>query len=154
MILHARPPRSRLPPVVHWQDKRGIYTLASSYGYTCPVIGSTITAPVGFQWDGHSIPRIARLIVQPHELSPVAALYHDLLYRFAGVLPTQFVEPYRAINREEADESYLQIMAHEGVSGWKRAAAYRAVRWFGSRAWGNLPPELSHPRAESWGQAA
>jgi hypothetical protein len=27
------------------------------------------------------------------------------------------------------------VMAGEGVSRWRRTAAYRAVRWFGGAAW-------------------
>jgi hypothetical protein len=89
-----------------------------------------LVIPSGFVFDLASIPRVIWNVIAPFELSLAAPLVHDFLYRFGGLLPNG--ERY---TRGEVDDMFLEIMTSEGVSPWRRIAAYRAVRMFGGRAW-------------------
>jgi hypothetical protein len=144
MIVSLYNPGSRLAPVIAWQGTDGIYTLEKEHRYDCDLLGVTIIAPVGFEFDGHSIPPVFHWLLQPHQLSPVAALYHDLDYRFMGQLPPYCLHPYEPANRAQADERYRRIMLMEDVKAIRRKVAYSAVRSrFGERAWGSKKPRLT-----------
>lgn len=92
--------------------------------------GLHLTIHKGFRFDLASIPRLLWRLIAPFELSITAPLVHDYLYRCGGRLPGGAI-----LEREDADQLFLQIMEAAGVSWWRRRAAYRAVRIFGSRAW-------------------
>ena len=94
-----------------------------------------ITAWKGFRYDRASIPRIFWVIIDKDSLSNVAPLFHDLLYRHGGVLPTDRVTPYRRFSRVETDNLFRELMGKCGVSGVRRELAYRAVRNFSGFAW-------------------
>jgi hypothetical protein len=95
-----------------------------------------IRVPDQFTFDLASIPRAFWWLVAPFELSIAAPLIHDFLYRFRGDPPQGSIVPPRLYSREQADVLFREIMKHEGVWAWRRAAAYRAVRLFGAAAWG------------------
>ena len=68
----------------------------------------------------------------------LAPLFHDLIYEFKGNMPSaDYISPYpfRRFVQKDADDLFLRLMAAEGVSGWKRNAAYVAVRSFGWTYW-------------------
>jgi len=96
----------------------------------------TITVKKGFQFDRATIPRLFWVIVSKDDLSNVAPLFHDLLYRFQGVLHPDWVEPYTTFTREEADFLFFHMMAKSGVKSWRLHIAYQAVCRFSSFAWG------------------
>ena len=96
----------------------------------------TITVKEGFQFDRATIPRIFWVLVSKDDLSNVAPLFHDLLYRFQGVLHPDWVEPYTTFSREEADSLFFHMMAKSGVTSWRLHIAYQAVCRFSSFAWG------------------
>lgn len=98
--------------------------------------GVEIRIPAGFIFDGASVPRLFWMGISPTELGVVAPLVHDWLYRTGG--------QYGALSRGDADAIFLDHMKAEGVPGWKRWAAYLAVRVGGGGSWrGGEGNELS-----------
>ena len=96
----------------------------------------TVTVKSGFQFDRASIPRIFWILVSKDDLSNVAPLFHDLLYRFAGILHRDWVTPYTTFSRREADNLFFHMMAGSGVTSWRLHVAYQAVCHFSAFAWG------------------
>ncbi len=124
-------------PVITYLIDKAIWRLEAPF--SCPHGGSNITVPRGFEFDLASIPRAFWWLVSPFDLSIAAPLLHDFLYRYAGDPPGGSVSPPRTYSRRQADLVFRDIMREEGVSWWRRVAAYRAVRWFGGNAWGAGP---------------
>lgn len=84
-----------------------------------------IDIPIGFEFDGASVPKIAWSIVG-HPLDQdylASACVHDYLY---------FAQP---LSRRKADKIMLEAMKMLGVSWWRRRTAYWAVRLFGWIPW-------------------
>jgi hypothetical protein len=104
-----------------------------------------LAIPMGFVFDYASVPRPVHAFIGRLDLGLVAPLMHDWLYAFGGRLPVgshewligdtwqQVGEPW---TRRDADRLFGRHMREEGVARWRRRSAYRAVRLFGSRAWG------------------
>ncbi len=100
--------------------------------------GFAITARSGFRSDLASIPRLLWALIASFELSLVAPIMHDLIYRSGGrvALPQGLVEPPdRTFLRKEADDLFLELMTRAKISYWKRNVAYLAVRAFGQSSW-------------------
>ena len=121
----------RMPPVwVVYSVLKGCWILVDPYPVT--IKGETLLIPKGFECDLASIPRPLWRLIAPFELSLVAPMVHDFIYRAKGRFykdgGTDLV-----VTRKEADDLFLELMELEGVSKWKRKVAYRAVRAFGSR---------------------
>jgi|GEM_PF-3132599 len=95
-----------------------------------------VTAKKGFQFDRASIPRVFWVILSKDDLSNVPPLFHDLLYRFAGNLPSGYVDPHTTFSRDEADNLFDHLMERSAVRPWRRYIAYQAVHHFASFAWG------------------
>jgi hypothetical protein len=124
---------SRLPPPVITSPSIGRWRLERAYTYHD---GATaITVPAGFEFDLSSVPRLFWPLIAPFELSIVAPLLHDFLYRHGGRPPAGSIEPPRTYERAEADRMFRTIMGAENVSAWRRVLAYLAVRAFGRGAW-------------------
>ena len=121
--------RSRLAaPVVSYDAAAREWVLEEPYRYGD---GDTrLEVPAGFRFDLASVPRLFWPIVAPFELSIVAPLLHDFLYRHVGALPP------RSWTRAEADRLFLRAMEAEGVPAWRRWLAYLGTRAFGRRRWG------------------
>jgi hypothetical protein len=96
----------------------------------------TITVPKGFQFDRASIPRLFWIFISKDDLSNVPPMFHDLLYRFGGVLPDSYVSPYTTFSRLETDYLFKHLMERCGVKPWRLFCAYQAVRNFATFAWG------------------
>jgi hypothetical protein len=94
-----------------------------------------ITVPAGFEFDLSSVPRVFWSVVAPFDLSIVAPLLHDFLYRYAGAPPDGAVDPPKVYSRLETDQLFRRIMEQEGVPPWRRTLGYWAVRLFGRVAW-------------------
>ena len=107
--------------------------------FTCTTNdGLTITVKSGFKTDLASIPRLLWVFIASFELSMVAPIVHDLIYRSTGkvALPDGEVAPVNKIfTREEADDLFLELMTRAKVRYWKRNFAYLAVRGFGESSW-------------------
>lgn len=148
IILRLQAPRSSLPPVICSQRTRGgIYTMRQRYPLWDQISDSTWDIPVGFEWDGASVPAVGRVAVPPFSLSIVFGLGHDLGYRFRGKMPREIVTPYRTYTRAEIDEIGRRLMVLEGVRAWRRKIAYAAITSeYGQRAWGNKEPKLTLDR--------
>jgi hypothetical protein len=124
---------SRLPAPILTYLGDGQWRLEAEYTYQD---GETaIRVPSGFQFDLSSVPRSFWWLIAPFELSIVAPLLHDFLYRHGGKPSSGSVEPPRSYKRAEADRMFRTIMHAENVSVWRRHLAYLAVRAFGGSAW-------------------
>lgn len=93
-----------------------------------------ILIPEGFVYDKSSVPRLLHSLISPTDLSDLAPLLHDWLYRTpaaracsGGVL--------RPLRRKDADRIFHDVMALQGVSPIRLRLAYAAVRLFGAFAY-------------------
>ncbi|HEU4742656.1 MAG TPA: DUF1353 domain-containing protein [Meiothermus sp.] len=129
-------PRSKLPPPVISYLGEGQWSLAAEYVYQDG--GRTLRIPRGFVFDLASVPRFLWWLIAPFELSVVAPLVHDFLYRYRGNPPAGTVEPLKVYTRREADVLFEQIMVMEGVPAWRQISAYTAVRFFGFFVWPSI----------------
>ena len=120
-------------PVVTYLVQERTWRLEAPYSYQDVV--HRIDVPDRFAFDLASIPRPIWWLVAPFELSIAAPLLHDYLYRHQGDPPAGSIVPPRIYSRVQADRLFRDVMEKEGVWAWRRVAAYRAVRWFGSGAW-------------------
>lgn len=89
--------------------------------------GRRFVVPRGFESDLASVPRLFWRVIAPFELGLEAPIAHDWLYRTGGVAGR--------FTRREADAIFLRDALAAGAPAWKAHAAYRAVRWFGRKAW-------------------
>lgn len=130
-------PRSILPPVrVSYFADQDTWLLLEDYLYEDEAHDVVLRVHQGFTFDLSSVPRVLWWGIAPHELSLVAPLYHDALYRFAGRDGGFLhIEPRRTYTRQEADRLFKRHMTQEGVSGWRKHVAYSAVRLFGGSSW-------------------
>lgn len=124
-------------PAVTWHSNGDgdHWRLYQPYSLRFPAAWSTtlkgVDVPAGFRFDLASIPRLFRWFCEPYELSILAPLVHDFLYR------------NHATTRAEADRLLRLIANEQGVGWWRRNLAYWAVRLFGWLAWRSpdkLPP--------------
>ena len=116
--------------------------------------GYTITVKKGFRTDLASIPRFCWVLIASYELSVVAPVFHDLIYRSGGGVvraPDGRVEPgAKVFTRREADDLFLELMTRAKVSYWKRNVAYLAVEYFGASAWKGRVEFFGCPRIRGW----
>ena len=110
----------------------------SSCAGVCPryVVGKNYQR--GFRSDLASSPPLFWAIIASFELSLLAPIMHDLIYRSGGrvILPHGEVTPTgRIFERKEADDLFLELMTRAKVAYWKRNVAYLAVRGFGQSSW-------------------
>ena len=153
MTLRFDPSRAGLLPDVKLRGfgSTGVYEVVEDYAYEVdhasigrhPRLGAetarhlcTITVRKGFQFDRATIPRLFWVLISKDDLSNVAPLFHDLLYRFGGALPKQWVTPYTTFTRKEADSLFFHMMEGSGVTLWRLHVAYQIVCYFSSFAWG------------------
>jgi hypothetical protein len=113
----------------------GLWRLDRDTQHTDPLLGCTLFARKGYEFDLASVPRPVWPIIAPFELSILAPLFHDLIYEFKGNLPAESVTPFRTFSRQDADDLFLRLMILERVPRWKRALAYTAVRSAGWTYW-------------------
>lgn len=80
-----------------------------------------VTVPIGFEFDGASVPRVMWWLFPPFGRYREAAAIHDYLY-VEQKIRGEF------ISRDLADLNLLWGMEDLGVAWWKRQMIYRAVR--------------------------
>lgn len=107
------------------------YCLAESLVFHSDVAGR-IVVPAGTVTDFASIPRFFWRLLPPWDIHRRAAIVHDYLYS------TQ-THP-----KEIADKVFLEAMQALNVPAWKAQAMYRAVQWFGFKAWNQHGKELEN----------
>ncbi len=129
-----------LPKVILSRDDvRKIWILENPCSYAPDKLNPSrkITVLKGFETDLSSIPRIFWSIIEPAELSLAAPLFHDLIYRRAGKLKQDQLNPFDdyVFERRQVDDLFLELMKKAGIPSWKRKPAYWAVRGFAAFAW-------------------
>ena len=106
----------------HEKDERGnIFTLLR------PLSVCGLIVPAGFESDGASVPRLLWGVVFPRgdRKALCGAIVHDYIYR---------THP-EGWTRADADEVFLYLLQHGGVSYIRRIRAYFGVRLFGKSSW-------------------
>lgn len=116
-----------------------------------------LTVPAGFVYNGASVPQLLWSIYPPHALDR-AAVFHDFLYRGAGLLPYGAHEYLTGLNtpgayrwvpitarwtRAAADRLFFEQLRQDPKGpGWVRQRmAYAMVRAFGGGRWGPSSPD-------------
>ena len=130
-------------------DHSPCYKLMSTYEYVdyitfwTPVI---IRIPAGFHYDGASVPKIVRSLLDEVDLKLTAPLVHDVLYRYGGDLPSGWLSggERRFYTRREADALFRRILDEEGVPKRREWAAWIGVRLGGRCSWDSR-------RKQAWG---
>jgi len=112
--------------------KGRIYRVKESFTYTTRG-GRVITVPVGFEFDGGSVPRFLWFLYPPYGSEcDEAFCVHDYLYAHAEL----FVGGDNGhISRGEADRIMLEIMELQGFRESGRRNVYGGVRVGGWKAW-------------------
>ena len=110
--------------VKHTNQLRGkkmvrVVILEQSLGYYSELLGRDIIAPIGFSSDGASIPRALQWMYHPFGRYLEAAVVHDWFCVM------------KQIDSVTAAKVFREAMKVCGVSKWRRAKMYFAVRWFG-----------------------
>lgn len=100
-----------------------MYRLDCDYHFTA--FGELWTIERGFMYDGASVPRGAWYSTHSpfHPRVMRAALEHDY---FCVTRPPK-------PDAKQAADRFLEVLAEDGVSPWRRTLMHRAVRWFGPR---------------------
>jgi hypothetical protein len=120
-------------PLVYYSPSQRTWRLAQDF--MGKVGESWVYIPAPFDFDLASIPRVLWPALACHELGIRAPLCHDWLYRSGGNPEWGSISPRRTYTRAETDRLFLELMKADGVSWWRRTAAYLAVRAFGGKAW-------------------
>lgn len=119
------------PPML-WGLGDGVYEdavlrLAAAGGMVVVTLKAFIGDPAKpAEWDGVSL-------VEPDELDRglfLGSLLHDVMYGRLDEVARAFHVEVGAV-RKWADDAFATLAKHYGTAGWKRAIAYRGVRWFG-----------------------
>ena len=98
-----------------------------------------VTVPVGFEFDGASVPLPVWGMFPPAGEYLEAVLIHDWLYE------TQQIQS-QWIDRSSADQHLLWGMESLGVSWFKRQVIYRAVRLSGWISFKRYGQSIGNPR--------
>jgi hypothetical protein len=125
----------RRPTVVVDPGARGgrHYVLAADFEWR----GDTLRlwAPRGYRYDGASVPRALRVLVDRCELGLLAPLFHDALYQGGGRMAVGWQRPDVQLTRAEVDWLFFAHMQEDGVRPALAGLAYRTVRRFGAPHW-------------------
>ena len=97
--------------------------------------GVECSIPTGFSFDWGSIPKAFWSLFPPRGRHSWACLIHDWLYR------TQVFDG-KPCAKSFADQVFLVVMKHYGVSSWRRQVMYWGVKCFGWSAWRNNRKKL------------
>lgn len=114
-----------------------VFTLVQDFGWQDYQHGS-LRVRAGYRFNGASVPRPGRFIIDRTECGLLATLYHDALYETKGDLTLYGIGYQRKFrfSRKEADVLFLDHMIEDNVKWWKRELAYRTVRLAGASHWG------------------
>lgn len=136
------------------------YRNLGAYQYEWEAEGARwrLLVPDGFVYDLASVPRIfwSLLGIRPDGLHRAAALVHDWIYAHQGRLPNGSYSRWNGRawedaelvwTRRNADRLFARLLREGRVKRWRRRLMFKAVHWFGGRAWASrdevriLPPE-------------
>jgi hypothetical protein len=104
-----------------------------------------VIVPAGFVSDFHSVPDAAVGLTLPVRKALEAAVVHDWLYAVG--------RPGDAAEKRLADQAYLDILGHYGVTGFTHWAVASGVRMGGKKSFG-APGELRFYNKCYYGQCA
>jgi len=99
--------------------------------YIIPAFGFSMRLPGGFVTDRASVPRLFWPIISPADCGAVAPVAHDWLYQHGGDA-SGLLAP---MTRRKVDSLFRLLMRLERVLGWRRWAAWAAVRLAGWACW-------------------
>ena len=143
-----RQPASR--PIGDEPDEQRVRQLVEAWACTWVWQGiyRTLEVPVGYIWDGMSIPRWAISLagIYTGGMGDAASLPHDALYRAAGGAKPEGWSGCRLntfgtpITRKEADAVLALLMRSAGFSRYRSGLARTAVRIGGRKHWGGPSP--------------
>lgn len=114
--------------IIERDSVSGVWRTARDFQVEIPGGAGVVRVPKGFETDLASVPRLLWPLIGSHELSIVAPVVHDWLYRRRGLYWQ--VDRKQYLTRADADRLFLRLMILEGVAGWKARAAWLAVRLF------------------------
>lgn len=98
-----------------------VVVLQKSFSYQSDILDDIVVVPIGFASDGASVPRALWSIYPPFDRYLEAAVVHDWFC------------VTKRIDSVTAAKVFCEAMAVCGVSWWRRAKMYHAVRWFGPK---------------------
>ncbi|SDO72251.1 Protein of unknown function [Halomonas shengliensis] len=88
--------------------------------------GKRFEIPVGFVFDGSSVPRLLWWLWPPgYAPAWEAACFHDWCYAFG----------YRRVSKRFADDAFRSIMLRQGARPWIARIFHAAVSRFGRGGW-------------------
>lgn len=116
-------------------DMSGIWALREELSFVSVVAGITVTAPVGFQTDFCSVPRIPFAYDMLGNRAHRSGTIHDRLY------------VTHEIPRETADKVLKEMLLLDGVGEFEAEQFYWAVRAGGGSHWG--PDPVNNAAADS-----
>jgi hypothetical protein len=114
------------------------YALVVPLIYFCSMLGGYIVIPRGFVTDLASIPQAVQSILPKLGKWNMAAVLHDLIYKFNGAVPLFTREGHAfdgSIDRAMADSILREAMEATGVDPVHRTLIYENVSKFGTGAW-------------------
>lgn len=100
------------------------WELLQDMRYYSVILHKVIVVPKGYRTDFASVPRFFWRIIPPYGRYAKASVVHDYLCELRGST---------GIDSKTTHKVFREAMELLEVSGWKRVAMYRAVRWFGPR---------------------
>lgn len=117
------------------ENEQGDYRLADFYQFTLRLDGRLylFTINQGFIYDGASVPRWARWLIERDGVHREAALIHDWLYECEGT--AYLDEEMFHYTRKDADQIFRECLKFKSLASWKVFLMYNAVRIGGRFVW-------------------
>lgn len=100
--------------------------------------GHVLRIPKGFRFDGSSVPRLLRWIVDSDDLGHLAPAVHDYLFRFGGYFYCDRTGELVRLGRFESDRVYLKVAKQDGAIPWRRRVAYAGLFVGSWTQWKNI----------------
>jgi hypothetical protein len=99
--------------------------------------GITAGLKAGFRFNGASVPRVGRPLIDRLDLGAKAAGYHDAWYEGTGLIrPGYGWQTGGRLRRvPDVEAIFYTMMLEDGVHPTRALWAYRATRYFGGGTW-------------------
>ncbi len=114
------------------------FSLVAPLIFFYAALGGYFVVPRGFVTDLASIPQVVQNVIPKLGRWNMAAVLHDLLYKFNGAVPLFRPDGSMfntVIERDMADRILLEAMTVSDVDPIHRALIYENVSKFGTGAW-------------------
>jgi hypothetical protein len=97
----------------------------------------TLEIPIGFEWDGATIPRITWSLIgyYPAGIMLAPSLWHDFIYINKGLVVNMEDGDVLKISRKDCDKLFYEHCIAVGVKRLKALKMYYAIRLFGAYYW-------------------